>query len=105
MVQRVCPASAQCRVFTCFPHPVLTLAVLSCSFCTQRMNSGGGVGGVGTTPHPQCPGGNRKQTLRRALESPSPVPCELHCLGAVRLSLAINTTFEAHWIHCTGPSA
>ena len=103
-VQSVCPASAQRRVFTRFPHPVLTLAVLSCSFCTQRMNSGGGWGGAGNTPHPLCPGGNRKQTLRRAPASPSPAPCELHCLGC-RPPFPMSSTQRLRLTGSTAPDS
>lgn len=92
------PCVNTAQVFTHFSHPALTPAVLSSLFCTQRMNSGGG---ETLPPPPPCPGGNRKQTLRRAPVSPQ--PCALRAaLSGVQATLpcAIDTTAEAHWIHC-----
>ena len=103
-VQSVCPASAQRRVFTRFPHPVLTLAVLSCSFCTQTLAGAGGGGGE----HPAPAVSWRQQEADPEKGPREPQPCALRAaLSGVQAAFpyVIDTTFEAHWIHCTRLSA
>lgn len=102
VVQRVCPASAQRQVFTHFSHPALTPAVLSSLFCTQRMNSGG------RNASPTSTMSWRQQEADSEKGPREPQPCALQAaLSGVQATLpcAIDTTAEAHWIHCTRPSA